>query len=130
MGNYEMAKKGALMLARRPVSPYLVSCDAHSLDFIKGGGSNESRVSRDDIISGYAKAVFNYYDKKITSLTFSSKVDAKSISDDFISMTYLSLSRGPELNGFTSKIHRILLHMRRSFCVYLFLCLPNLFLLV
>ena len=110
--------------------PYSFYFNTNSFVCFLKGGSNESRVSRDDIISGYAKAVFNYYDKKITSLTFSSKVDAKSISDDFISMTYLSLSRGPELNGFTSKIHRILLHMRRSFCVYLFFCLPNLFLLV
>ena len=106
--------------------PYSFYFNTNSFVCFLKGGSNESRVSRDDIISGYAKAVFNYYDKKITSLTFSSKVDAKSISDDFISMTYLSLSRGPELNGFTSKIHKILLHMRRSFCVYLFLCLPNL----
>ena len=68
-----------------------------------------------------AKPVFNY--KKIASLTFSSKVDAKSIRDNFISITYLPLPRGPELNSFTSKIHRILLHSRRSFCVYLFLCL-------
>ena len=68
-----------------------------------------------------AKPVFNY--KKIASLTFSSKVDAKSIRDNFISITYLPLPRGPELNSFTSKVHRILLHSRRSFCVYLLLCL-------
>ena len=68
-----------------------------------------------------AKPVFNY--KKIASLTFSSKVDAKSIRDNFISITYLPLPSESELNGFTSKIHRILLHSRRSFCVYVFLCL-------